>query len=147
MLKTLNNRGMFDCPLSEKLSLVETVNQILTLSNLARDPDHTLLGIEGPARQCGDAFLEKGIMLVVDGADPNLVRKIMAEYAYSSFKPGVELQRADIIIEGVLAIQAGDNPMIIGEILMSMLGQDVINRVTCVELDNRGIRYEVIDAS
>lgn len=51
------------------------INQIIALSNTARKEG--LLALEEAANGIEDNFLKKGIMLVVDGTDPELVRGIM----------------------------------------------------------------------
>ncbi|RKI44246.1 motility protein A [bacterium D16-51] len=60
---------------------VQTANQaqvigdIVNLSNVARKEG--LLALEEMANNLEDEFLKKGIMLIVDGTDPELVRNIM----------------------------------------------------------------------
>ena len=51
------------------------IQQIIDLSNVARKEG--LLSLEEAAGELDDAFLQKGIMLIVDGTDPDLVRGIM----------------------------------------------------------------------
>lgn len=51
------------------------IKKIIDLSNVARKEG--LLSLEEAAGGIDDAFLKKGIMLVVDGTDPELVRGIM----------------------------------------------------------------------
>ncbi len=51
------------------------IKQIIDLSNVARKEG--LLSLEEAASNIDDEFLKKGIMLVVDGTDPDLVRAIM----------------------------------------------------------------------
>lgn len=58
-----------------KFDQVEAINRIVTLSNLARREG--VLALEGPAQDMDDPFLKKGVMLVVDGADPDLVRSVL----------------------------------------------------------------------
>lgn len=53
----------------------ETIRNIINLSNTARKEG--LLALEEAANDIEDDFLKKGIMLVVDGTDPELVRGIM----------------------------------------------------------------------
>lgn len=53
----------------------ETIKNIIDLSNVARKEG--LLALEEAANEIQDEFLKKGIMLVVDGTDPELVRGIM----------------------------------------------------------------------
>ncbi len=53
----------------------EVINNIVRLSNVARKEG--LLALEEMANNIEDEFLKKGIMLIVDGTDPELVRNIM----------------------------------------------------------------------
>lgn len=51
------------------------INQLIELSNLARREG--LLALEEVGEKTEDEFLKKGIMLIVDGTDPELVRNIL----------------------------------------------------------------------
>ena len=51
------------------------ITKIIDLSNVARKEG--LLSLEEAAGDLDDAFLKKGILLIVDGTDPELVRGIM----------------------------------------------------------------------
>lgn len=53
----------------------EVINNIINLSNIARKEG--LLALEEAANEIEDTFLRKGVMLVVDGTDPELVRGIL----------------------------------------------------------------------
>lgn len=53
----------------------ETIKQIISLSNTARKEG--LLALEESASNLEDPFLKKGILLIVDGTDPELVRNIL----------------------------------------------------------------------
>lgn len=53
----------------------ETIKNIIDLSNVARKEG--LLALEEAANDIEDSFMRKGVMLVVDGTDPELVRGIM----------------------------------------------------------------------
>jgi len=53
----------------------QVIGDIVQLSNVARKEG--LLALEEMANNLEDAFLKKGIMLIVDGTDPELVRNIM----------------------------------------------------------------------
>ena len=59
----------------EKSDAGGVIKQIIDLSNIARKEG--LLSLEEAASNIDDDFLKKGIMLVVDGTDPDLVRAIM----------------------------------------------------------------------
>lgn len=53
----------------------ETIKQIISLSNIARKEG--LLALEEAANGVDDEFLKKGVLLIVDGTDPELVRSIL----------------------------------------------------------------------
>ncbi len=53
----------------------EIIKKIIDLSNVARKEG--LLSLEEAAGDLNDQFLKKGILLIVDGTDPDLVRAIM----------------------------------------------------------------------
>ena len=53
----------------------EAIRNIISMSNIARKEG--LLALEEAANGVEDEFLKKGIMLVVDGTDPELVRGIL----------------------------------------------------------------------
>lgn len=53
----------------------QTIRQIIELSNVARKEG--LLALEEAANGIEDEFLKKGVLLIVDGTDPELVRSIL----------------------------------------------------------------------
>ena len=57
------------------LDTPEIIRKIIELSNVARKEG--LLSLEEAAGDLDDIFLKKGILLIVDGTDPELVRAIM----------------------------------------------------------------------
>lgn len=66
----------FALPFKEKVTDPgETIKKIIELSNVGRKEG--LLALEEAANGIEDEFLKKGIMLVVDGTDPELVRGIL----------------------------------------------------------------------
>ncbi|MCM1044552.1 MAG: motility protein A [Candidatus Gastranaerophilales bacterium] len=170
----------------------DMIKKIIDLSNIARKEG--LLSLEEAAADLDEPFLKKGILLVVDGTDPDLVRAIMEtemvcvddrhkKYATfwesvasmgpawgmigtlvglvnmlnnmedaSSIGPSmavalittlygsllanwictptasklkadnaIEMQQKEVMIEGLLSIQAGENPRVIEEKLKSFL--------------------------
>jgi chemotaxis protein MotA len=58
-----------------KFDHAASIERIVALSNLARREG--VLALEESAQEMEDPFLQKGIMLVVDGADPELVRSVL----------------------------------------------------------------------
>jgi len=61
--------------ITPKFDPADTIEKIVALSNLARREG--VLALEESASNMDDPFLKKGIMLVVDGADPELVRSVL----------------------------------------------------------------------
>jgi chemotaxis protein MotA len=182
------------------LDTVGTIKQIIDLSNVARKEG--LLALEESANTLEEPFMKKGIMLIVDGTDPELVRGILeAEMVnidarhqkniafwkqvgsmgpawgmigtliglilmlqnmdpdkigpnmavalittlYGSFLANYisapvatklsalndgEAQLKEIMIEGLLSIQAGENPRVIEEKLKSFLSPGVREGLT-----------------
>ncbi len=174
------------------INVTEMITKIIELSNVARKEG--LLSLEEAAGNLEDEFMKKGIMLIVDGTDPELVRGIletdlnsiegrhkdkigfwetmasmgpawgmigtlvglvimlqhmsdpstlgpsMAVALITTFygsllanwictptanklkaKNATEVQAKEIMIEGLLSIQAGENPRVIEEKLKSFL--------------------------
>ena len=60
---------------SSTMNVPEIIQKIIELSNVARKEG--LLSLEEAASDIDDEFLKKGILLIVDGTDPELVRAIM----------------------------------------------------------------------
>lgn len=59
----------------KKVDQAMTIRQIIELSNLARKEG--LLALEEAAGNLDDEFLKKGVLLIVDGTEPDLVRAIL----------------------------------------------------------------------
>ena len=57
------------------MNTAEMIQKIIDLSNVARKEG--LLSLEEAASEMEEPFLKKGILLIVDGTDPDLVRAIM----------------------------------------------------------------------
>lgn len=64
--------GIFKPPVVDETG---TIRNIIDLSNVARKEG--LLALEDAANDLDDEFLKKGILLIVDGTDPELVRGIL----------------------------------------------------------------------
>ena len=154
-----------------------TISKIIELSNVARKEG--LLALEEVAQNLDDEFMKKGILLIVDGTEPELVRGVAGFFeTWATLGPAwgmigtliglvnmlkdlqdssaigpsmatallttlygslianwfctpianklkaqnsVEYQLKEIVIEGLLSIQAGENPRVIEEKLKSFL--------------------------
>lgn len=178
----------------------KAIKDIISLANLARKEG--LLALEDAVQEVDDDFLKKGIMLIVDGTDPELVRGILeTELSYQELRhsdsrsiwefiasmgpawgmigtliglvlmlqdlsdpetigPNMavallttlygtilanlvaspiankmrvfsreELLMKEVLIEGMLSIQAGENPRIIEEKLKAFLSPDMRNEL------------------
>lgn len=55
--------------------VIESIKKLIQFSNVARKEG--LLALENTARELDDPFLKKGLMLIVDGTEPELVSGIM----------------------------------------------------------------------
>ncbi len=72
----INGLKSIALPFKEKvMDPGQVIRQIIDLSNIGRKEG--LLALEEAANNIEDEFLKKGIMLVVDGTDPELVRGIL----------------------------------------------------------------------
>ena len=77
----INGLKSISLPFQEKvMDPGQTIKQIIDLSNVGRKEG--LLALEEAANNIEDDFLKKGIMLVVDGTDPELVRGILETDLY-----------------------------------------------------------------
>ncbi len=107
----------------ERDMIVETIELLVELSNTTRKSG--LLGLEDRVNRLGDInngdILKEIVILVVDGTDPELVDEICTlKYFANDFKVFDALQYL-MIQMGVLSMQAGDNPRIIEEKLLSII--------------------------
>ena len=57
------------------MNIADSIKKIIDLSNVARKEG--LLALEEAAQEIDDSFMKKGILLIVDGTDPELVKGIM----------------------------------------------------------------------
>lgn len=123
MSYSLGNRRLFKCSARAQKKCAETIDIIVQLANTARKEG--VLALEESASNMGNPFLKKGIMLIVDGTDPCLVKGIMeteliTKHIHEGVK-GADLLSLAMMVEGMLSIQAGENPRIIEEKLKSFL--------------------------
>ncbi len=75
---------VFKPPMTDAANAIDS---IIKLANLARREG--ILALEESASNMEDAFMKKGVMLIVDGTDPELVRSILeTELAYIDGRHG-----------------------------------------------------------
>lgn len=200
-------KGLKNAFRDPKLNHGEVITQIINLSNVARKEG--LLALEEVAGTLDDEFMKKGILLIVDGTEPELVRgiletelnnmderhkKVASFYEtwgsmgpawgmigtliglvnmlknlndFNAIGPNMavallttlygslianwfcipiasklkninakEYQMKEIIIEGLLSIQAGENPRVIEEKLKSFLAPNDRKSISAEEGEN-----------
>lgn len=104
------------------LDPAEAINKIVGLANTARKEG--VLALEDSAAAMDDAFLKKGIMLIVDGTDPELVKGIMeTELAYIDERHGDVASTYETI--GLFAPSWGMKGTLIALILMLLDLEDI----------------------
>lgn len=88
-----------------------------------------LLSLENDANEVDDDFLKKGLLMVIDGGDPEMIKDILGSEIAFYGKDGKmkieeetlgmekdlahDLKTKEMILAGVLLIQSGDNPGIV----------------------------------
>jgi hypothetical protein len=110
------------CSDREKQQCLKLVADLVNLSVMARR--NGLLSLIQVAEQKSSFLLSKGLQLVVDGVNPQVVRDVMENYIISGDYAGKDLLERCIILEGVSAIQQGFHPKVTKEFLLSFLGED-----------------------
>lgn len=110
------------CSEREKHQCMKLVADLVNLSIMARR--NGLLSLIQVAEQSSSFLLNKGLQLVVDGVNPQVVRDVMENYVISGDYTGKVLLERCIILEGVTAIQQGLHPKVTKELLLSFLGED-----------------------
>jgi len=97
------------------------VDLMLECTNVARKEG--VLALEEFVLKKGHEFLTFAMMLVVDGTDPEFVKDILRTLINSENHTGRALLERTIISEGVLSVQAGENPRITETKLLCFLGE------------------------
>ena len=111
---------------NDRRECLQTINTIVHLANRVRCEGYLALEELTKKLPERDFFLKMGLMLVVDNLPATDVSIILQNYILSTFNPGAEnsgLLRRMVQMEGVVHIQAGENPRIIEAGLHAMLGE------------------------
>ncbi|MGD2184624.1 MAG: hypothetical protein PVI71_00795, partial [Desulfobacterales bacterium] len=109
------------CSEDEKRQCMSLVAHIVSMANKAKR--NGLLCLVQEAEETSNFLLRKGLQLVLEGVQPQLVKTTLEYYILSGSYTGKDLLERCIIMEGVLAIQNGVNPQIIQELLLSLFGE------------------------
>lgn len=98
---------------------------IRTIVGLARKARRDgLLALDEDAQTATPGLLRLGLRLVVDGADPDVVQRTCRIAIHADGFEGVELVRRLVLLDGVLGIQAGENPTQLAAQLSAYLGEE-----------------------
>lgn len=107
--------------------LCETIEKMLELANVAREEG--LLALTGPGVNLEELhnkeFLNSMITLITDGIDPDLFVEISTTKYFSTNLEDFDALQYIIMLTGCLAIQAGENPRLIEEKLLSLVPMEV----------------------
>ena len=119
-------RKYIECTKEEKKPLLNIINEMVVLANVARQEG--ILALEQRAQELDDMFMKTGLELIIDGTDSEIVRDIMETTIITSFKTGAELIKQIITVEGLLGVQAGENPRNLEMRLLAYLGGDFTSK-------------------
>ena len=108
--------------------LCKTVEIMCELTSIARHEG--LLALEEAALELGEFhnkdYLNSIILLIVDGTDPKLVEELGTAKYFATGVSGFDALQYLIMLSGSLAIQAGENPRVIEEKLLSLVPDEVV---------------------
>ncbi len=99
----------------KKLDLESIIKKIIDLANVARREG--LLALEEAVSEIQDEFLQKGVMLIVDGTDPELVKNILETDA-ANMEERHKTNRAMFEVLGSVTPAFGMIGTLIGLVLM-----------------------------
>lgn len=109
--------------------LIEIVEKLCELTYICRKEG--LLALEEAVYDVDDIYngryLKSMIMLIVDGTEPELVEEISTARFFSTNLSGYDALHYIVMMFGCLAIQAGENPRIIKEKLLSLIPYEAVD--------------------
>lgn len=110
------------CTMAEKKECMVLVAEIISMANKAKR--NGLLSLVHEAEEASHFLLRKGLQLLLEGVNPDIVKKTLHYYILSGEYQGKALLERYLIMEGVIAIQHGINPTVLKELLLSLFGED-----------------------
>lgn len=124
--------------------LCETVEKMCELTWIARKDG--LLALEEAAYELGELrnkdYLNSIILLIVDGTFPELVEELGTAKYFANSEEGFNGLQYLIMLSGCLAIQAGENPRVIEEKLLSLVPSEVVKEYKQKEEETEKIESE-----
>ena len=121
---TFEMRKDIECTDEERHACLAVIRDIVKMAEKTRSQG--LLALEDYIAASDDYLIKKGIGLLVDGQHMEFVKQSLSNLIISSHKKGAELLKQLIIMDGLLLIQAGNNPRIIDDYLRCYLGMDFL---------------------
>jgi flagellar motor switch protein FliG len=119
------NSDLNNVTLEEKINCGSLINDIVKLSLIARTEG--MLALESVISEIAEKepFLSDGITWIIDGCDRQFVSEVLHIAIVADGKVGIELLRQQIMLDGLLQLQEGNNPRVIRERLLIYLGREV----------------------
>jgi len=96
---------------------IDIINAMIYLSKKERA--NSILALREDLGKINNDFLKSGLELIISGIDPEIVSKILKEKLNSFIEE--EKMKKKMVIEGILAIQKGNNPEAVRKLLESFL--------------------------
>lgn len=110
------------CADNEKLKLVPVINTLVALAGKSRRDG--LLSLEDVLDDSGHEFIKKGLQLVIDGTDPEIVSDILMIMIQSGNFSGMELLERMVSADGIMCIQSGYRIDFLAARLYAYLGEN-----------------------
>ncbi len=116
------------CPADEKKKLIPVITLLVGLAEKA--VREGLLAIEDDLPGIEPLFVRKGLGLVTDGTDPELVREVLDIWMRTGDFSGIDLLTRMAAADGILCIQRGETPRVMRALLYAYLGEEGVHEDT-----------------
>ena len=121
-LELLKIPGVIDrlrCSGGDKARIKETIDLILEMTQTSRNQG--LLALKSYCDKTNNILLKNGLLLIMDGIDPEYVYLLLSTSIVSDSCVGSDLLENLIVLDGILSIQRGNHPEKIKVLLNSWL--------------------------
>jgi hypothetical protein len=108
------------CSNEDRESCLATMDTLLELSFHARKQG--LMYLQSHIEKTELVLLRKAITYVIDGIEPEMIYKILMTYVKTENQRRRDLLESLLVIDGMLAIQAGVNTLVLRELLSAYFG-------------------------
>lgn len=125
MLRDLSLAAKAACSKEDQKTLVSIIKMLKELGEKAKKKG--ILALEDEQGALKDPFLRVGLQLIIDQAEPNMVRDILDSDIYYNESNGRELLKKILVREGLLRIQAGEtgrNILLCTKVFLGKLTRD-----------------------